>query len=228
MWLWSGGAWSVSATLTVDPCAGCRVGARVWCSPCEVSRLQKFPSLPTRGWRRRCCSCSPTCSALTSAATEVLGSRHDSGRWCSTDIKAGHAVAVPWIPANFGGGRGAPSLSPGGHVAATARDSEGEGHVSVDAGARVETRVVAGRWGPCQSSKPQQSPLAVACAAGPAGEDGGGGRRRHLPCCRCSGKRENRWEALFSFALSFPFFFPPLRSDERWVVRSSLVRQHSC
>lgn len=32
-------------------------------------------------------------------------------------------------------------------MAATAGDSEGEGHVSVDAGARVETPVVAGRWG---------------------------------------------------------------------------------
>jgi len=71
-----------------------------------------------------------------------------SGRWCCTDIKAGHAVAVPRIPANFRGGRGAPSLSPGGHAPATAGDSEGRGHVSVDAGARVETPVVAGRWGP--------------------------------------------------------------------------------
>jgi hypothetical protein len=36
-------------------------------------------------------------------------------------------VAVPWIARNFQGGRCAPSLSPVGHVAGTAGDSEGEG-----------------------------------------------------------------------------------------------------
>ncbi|CAD6264232.1 unnamed protein product [Miscanthus lutarioriparius] len=119
-----------------------------------------------------------------------------SGRWCSTDIKAAMQWQSRGYSPTFGAVavRRAPSLSPGGYVAATAGDSEGRGHVSVDAGARVETPVVAGRWGPWQSSKPQQSPLAVACAAGPAGEEGGGGRRRHLPCCRCSGRRENPWE----------------------------------
>lgn len=89
-------------------------------------------------------------------------------------------MAVPWIARNFQGGRCAPSLSPVGHVAGTAGDSEGEGggHVSVDAGARGETRVVAGWWALVPQSCGAGAALstrwvAVACAAGPAGEEKG-------------------------------------------------------
>jgi len=80
-----------------------------------------------------------------------------SGRWCSTDIKAGHAVAVPRIPANFRGGRGAPCAVA---VAGGTRGGDGGGF-------RGPRARVGGRGGTCgdPSGRRQVGPLAELKAA---------------------------------------------------------------
>lgn len=159
-----------------------------------------------------------------------LDSRQEgSGRCCcSTDIKAGHAVAVPWIARNFQGGRCAPSLSPVGHVAGTAGDSEGEG-----GGARVGG--CWGTWGdpsgrrlvgPCTSKLWGRGCTLHSlgrcrlCGGARRRGKGCGGRRRHLPVSACPQQREE--ERIDGMRRS------TVDGSVSAAVAAVLVRQHSC
>ncbi|RLM64697.1 putative protein phosphatase 2C 37 [Panicum miliaceum] len=89
-----------------------------------------------------------------------------TGREAARTSKRGHAVAVPWISRNLWGGRGSPSLSPGGHVAAATGDSVRGvmavgGYVSVAVEARGATE-----WPP---------------GGGPGSSEPRGARLRSLP-----------------------------------------------
>lgn len=112
----------------------------------------------------------------------------------STDIKAGHAVAVPWIPQNFWGGR-----DPAVAVAGSTSGSDGRrfqgvmavgGHVSVVGGARGSTGVAAGRWGwgarrrpRCRAGEGVVGGGATCLAAGRKGRDYREWRWARRQCC---------------------------------------------